>query len=334
MFSKIEFLTTDLEYINQINQFIRDWFNEYDYIVSKTSGSTGIPKEIKLKKSFLRTSARMTGNYFNFKETDNLLLSLPIFGIGGKMIVIRAIEFNTNLIVVSPQNNPLYLVQGYQIKIASFVPYQINKIINEDHTLFDNIENILIGGAPMNQSIKNKLQSIKSNCFETFGMTETYSHIALKNIKKEDYFTVFDSIKIDTINNCLFIKASSLGIDGLLTNDIIEIKNEKQFRFIGRFDNAINSGGIKLHPEEIEKKIEPLIIYPFFISKELNSEFGEIVILIIESTNQIKFDLNKKLKQVLTSFELPKKIYYIDKFSYTNTKKINRFDTLKKLNIE
>jgi O-succinylbenzoic acid--CoA ligase len=334
MYSKIEFLTSDSEYINQIKLFINEWFNENDYIISKTSGSTGFPKEIKLKKTSLRYSARMTGNYFKFKETDNLLLSLPIFGIGGKMIIIRAIEFNTNLIVTAPQKNPLRLVQHLKIKIASFVPYQINKIIEEDKSLFDNIENILIGGAPINQTIKNKLRSIKSDCFETFGMTETYSHIALKNIKKENYFTVFDSIKIDSFNNCLCIIAPSLCIDGLLTNDIIELKNEKQFRWIGRSDNVINSGGVKLHPEEIEKKLESVIDCPFFISKEVNSEFGEIVILIIESNKPIELDIIKKLKQILSSFEMPKKNYFIENFIYTNTQKINRLETMKKLNIE
>jgi O-succinylbenzoic acid--CoA ligase len=335
MYSKAEFLTGDSEYINQINQFIYEWFNEKDFIISKTSGSTGTPKEIKLRKSFLRASARMTGNYFNFKESDSLLLSLPIFGIGGKMIVIRAIEFNTKLIVVSPQNNPLSLVQHLKIKIASFVPYQINKIIEKDKTLFDNIENILIGGAPINLSTKNKLQTIKSNCFETFGMTETYSHIAIQNIKKkDDYFTVFDSINIETKDNCLFVKAPSLGIEGLKTNDLIELKNEKQFKWIGRADNVINSGGIKLHPEEIEKKLESVIDCPFFIGKELNSDFGEIIILIIESNKPIELDIIKKLKQILSSFEMPKKSYFIENFIYTNTQKINRIETLKKLTIE
>jgi len=334
MYSKIEFLTSDSEYINQINQFIEEWFNEKDYIISKTSGSTGAPKEIKLKKSFLRASAKMTGSYFNFKETDNLLLSLPIFGIGGKMILIRAIEFNTNLFVVSPQKNPLKLVEHLKIKIASFVPYQINKIIEEDYTLFNNIENILIGGAPINQSIKNKLHTVKSNCYETFGMTETYSHIAIKDLKKESFFTVFDSIKLDTKDNCLLIKAPTLGIDGLITNDIVDLKNEKQFKWIGRADNIINSGGIKLHPEEIEKKIESVIYCPYFIYKELNSNFGEIVILILESNNEIESDIFKELKKVLSSFEIPKKIYYIEKFIYTNTQKINRIETFKKLNVE
>ena len=117
MYSKFEFLTSDSTFINEVNQFVNDWFDEKEYIISKTSGSTGLPKEIKLKKEYLRASARMTGNYFQFKETDNLLLSLPIFGIGGKMILIRAIEFNCNLIVVEPQYNPLRNIKNKPIKL-------------------------------------------------------------------------------------------------------------------------------------------------------------------------------------------------------------------------
>jgi O-succinylbenzoic acid--CoA ligase len=334
MFTKIHYQTTDLNYINEVNQFINDWFNEDEFIFSLTSGSTGKPKKVKLPKKYLRKSARMTGDFFGFTENDTLLLSLPIFGIGGKMIIIRAIEFNCKLIVVSPQSNPLLELKKQPIKIISLVPYQISKILETNPEVLNNIDFILIGGAPINSIIKNKIKSIKCRVFETFGMTETYSHIGLKEINKEDCFTVFKDINISENDGCLAIKAPSLGIINLITNDIVKVIDNKCFEWLGRKDFVINSGGIKLHPELIEKKIENIINTPFFITKENDLKLGEIVVLIIETKTIDTNSLKKLLKEVLDQFEIPKKIYTISKFVYTQTQKINKIDTLKKIQID
>ena len=331
MYSKIEFLTSDSIYINEVNQFLYDWFDEKDYIKSKTSGSTGKPKELKLKKEYLRASARMTGNYFQFKETDNLLLSLPIFGIGGKMIIIRAIEFNCNLIVVSPQYNPLKNLKNREIKIVSLVPYQVNKIIEEDKDAFSNVQNVLIGGAPVGNKLTVKLKNLNTAFFETFGMTETYSHIALKNLKENAYFQLLDNIIIKTQNDCLLINAPHLGIQNLLTNDLINKIDESHFEWIGRKDFIINSGGIKIQPEQIENKIEEIITTSYFITKEIDDNFGEIVVLIIEGTNMKEQEIKKILLNKLLTYEMPKKIYFLKEFVYANSHKINRIETLKKL---
>jgi O-succinylbenzoic acid--CoA ligase len=331
MYSKIEFLTSDSIYINEVNQFITDWFDEKEYIISKTSGSTGKPKELKLKKEYLRASARMTGNYFQFKETDNLLLSLPIFGIGGKMIIIRAIEFNCNLIVVSPQYNPLKDLKNREIKIISLVPYQVNKIIEEDKDAFSNVKNVLIGGAPVGIKLINKLKFLNTAFFETFGMTETYSHIALKNLKENSYFQLLNYITINTQNDCLQINAPHIGIQNLLTNDLINKIDESHFEWIGRKDFIINSGGVKLQPELIENKLEEIITTSYFISKEKDDNFGEIVVLIIEGLTIEEQSIRKILLNKLLTYEMPKKIYFLKEFVYTNTHKINRIETLKRL---
>ncbi len=330
MYSKIEFLTKELNYINEVNQFINDWFSEKDYIISKTSGSTGTPKEIQLKKKYLRASARMTGKYFNFNEYDTLLLSLPIFGIGGKMIIIRAIEFNCKLIVVSPQYNPLKNLKDTKIKIVSLVPYQVNKILNEDKEAFLNVQYLLIGGAPINDDLVYKLKKISSHSYETFGMTETYSHIALKNIQKNTFFELLDNIKINTSNDCLVINAPELGVENLYTNDIVNLIDEQSFAWIGRKDFIINSAGIKLHPEQIENKLQGCFTQSYFISKEIDINFGEIVILIIEGIAIAESKIREMIKSKLSTYEIPKKIYFIRDFVYTNTHKINRIETLKK----
>ena len=331
MYYKIEFLTSDSIYINEVNQFLYHWFDEKDYIISKTSGSTGKPKELKLKKEYLRASARMTGDYFQFKETDNLLLSLPIFGIGGKMIIIRAIEFNCNLIVVSHQYNPLKDLKNREIKIISLVPYQVNKIIEEDKDAFSNVQNVLIGGAPVGIKLINKLKFLNTAFFETFGMTETYSHIALKNLKENTYFQLLNNITINTQNDCLKINAPHIGIQNLLTNDLINKIDESHFEWIGRKDFIINSGGVKLQPELIENKLEEIITTSYFISKEKDDNFGEIVVLIVEGLTIEEQTIRKILLNKLLSYEMPKKIYFLKEFEYTNTHKINRLETLKRL---
>lgn len=329
MYSKIQFKTTDKAYIDEINQFIESWFNDDEFIYSNTSGSTGNPKKVKLLKKHLKASAQMTGNFFNFKESDTLLLSLPIFGIGGKMIIIRAIEFNCNLIVVKPTQNPLQEVRDYTFKIISLVPYQLNKIIDSDPTLLDKTKNVLIGGATVSSKLIEKIKVLPSKFFETFGMTETYSHIALKELKITQNFNTLKGISISKENECLVIDAPALDIKSLKTNDCVEIITSNEFNWLGRFDFVINSGGIKLHPEIIENKIQPFLNSNFFISKRQNETLGEIVILIIETENIDKIKLIDEYKTVLRKYEIPKEIYTLREFVYTSTQKINKIESLK-----
>src|SRR5690606_14259353 len=288
----------------EIRNFIKDWFSEKDFIISKTSGSTGIPKAIEIPKSAMKMSANMTGKFFGLTQNDTALLCMPVNFIAGKMMIVRAIELKLKLYCVEPTSK---INLDFTDKI-DFVPMTPMQVENSFEAL-PKIKTLLIGGAPLSDELRSKLNSLETASFESYGMTETITHIALKKISEEN-FRVLENIKIRQDNrDCLVIETPYFE-EEIVTNDLVEIKNGNSFKWLGRWDNVINSGGIKLFPEQIESKLKPFIQDEFIVSSLPDKVLGQKLILIIESeTSSFQLPTSN-----LSKFEVPKEIYFVETF--------------------
>lgn len=320
---------------NVIYHFLQNWFDDSDFILAQTSGSTGKPKNIQLPKQSMINSARMTNQFFGLTAESNALLSLPASYIAGKMMLVRAMVGGFNLISVEPKANPFVGLNG-SIDFASITPYQL---IHSFETLKEkSIKNIIVGGGHVNSKLETIAQTIPASMYETYGMTETCSHIALRCFngkKKTDCFSVLEGVIISLDErSCLAIKAPHLLAEEIQTNDIVELVDSKSFRWLGRADSVINSGGIKIHPEQIEKKLEGIIPTNFFISSIPDNLLGNKVVLVIESetyTIQQEETLKIALENLLDKFEIPKQTFYIRAFVYSSGNKVLRKETLAKI---
>lgn len=319
---------------NAIYFFLQNWFADNDFITVKTSGSTGKPKSIRLPKQSMINSARMTNHFFDLTDESVCLLCLPATYIAGKMMMVRAIVSGFNLLAVEPSSNPFVNLQGI-IDFAAITPYQLfyaagtlqKKTVNK----------IIVGGGPVTSKLETLSENISSELYETYGMTETCSHIALRRFngkEKSEYFTVLDGVTIHLDNrDCLAICAPHLLKNEIQTNDIVELKGNTAFRWLGRADSIINSGGIKIYPELLEKKLEEIIPSSYFISSLPDELLENKVILIIESeryTLQQLEKLNIQLKKVLTKYEIPKHIFFLSSFIYSEGNKVLRKPSLEK----
>ena len=308
----IESLKDNTDYYN----FLTSWFDENDFILVKTSGSTGTPKEIKLKKIDLISSSKLTADYFNLKPGDKVINCLPVEYIAGKMMLVRSLVLGLDLYLFPVNSSPIKQIQKNYDLIA-FTPMQL-----ENSILFiDRIKNVLVGGSAVNENLKQKILNINTNVYETYGMTETITHIAVRNLTKgENEFTTLPGIEIGKRDNCLFIKPNHLSIEMVQTNDIVQFTNKNKFLLIGRRDFIINSGGVKLNPEAIEKKLAKYISADFVISSIDNSKFGEVVTLVFKKNIP---DNYSKAFTHLSKYEIPKEVLVIDNFPEINGK-INR----------
>ena len=328
----IKYLTKDQELKSKVLAFIDAWYSEKLYIESNTSGSTGKPKTIQLLKKHLKASAQMTGEYFKFEQGQNILLSLSVDTIGGKMIIIRALEFNMNLIVSDVVKNPIKNLQE-NIFFSAFVPYQLIAIIEESPDKLKLIDNVLLGGAPVPKSLVEKIQAYTPNFHESYGMTETMSHVAIKNMKiTKSNFIALGNTSFTTSNDSLIIHAPHLGIEALETNDQVELISSTEFKWLGRKDFVVISGGKKFHPELLEKKIENQLTDRYFITKESDEKLGEKLILFIENNYSSTHyaEIIKILISKLDKHEVPKNIYFYSPFVETDSGKINRISTYQK----
>lgn len=340
-----ELLTFTESFYQDIHHFLNDWFSKNNVIIVKTSGSTGVPKEIPLQKKYMMNSALATGSYFDLKENTTALLCLPIEYIAGKMMLIRALTLGWHLDIIEANSNPLKAISK-EYDFGAMVPLQVENSIDKIHQ----IKKLIVGGGVVSNQLQKKLQSISTEVFATYGMTETVTHIAVKELNNftslreritkqsisKAFYQTLPGVEIyKDQRNCLVINAPKVSNETIFTNDVVDLISDTQFEWLGRFDNVINSSGIKLHPEKIEEKLAKIINQRFFVAGISDEKLGEKLVLIVESviSTEMKKRLTNKIQNLksLTKFEIPKEIYFLEEFIETETKKIQRKKTLQKL---
>lgn len=301
-------------------EFILDWFNSNSFISVTTSGTTGTPKKIKIEKQAMVFSALATAEYFDLNTGNRVLNCLSTNYIAGKMMLIRSFVLGFEMDFVKPTSNPLKNNNKFYDFVA-MVPLQVENSINE----LINVRKLIIGGSKINYNLKNKLLCLPTLVFETYGMTETITHIAARKIS-DSYFSVLPNVTISKDNrNCLVIDAPRISASSITTNDVVNIISNSEFELLGRIDNVINSGGVKLFPEQIELKLAHKIQTRFFVTGIPDDQFGEVVALIVEGS-PISFE--DDIFNDLLPYEKPKKIHFLSNFLETKSGKIKRAATL------
>ena len=308
--------------------FLDEWNNDSAYVEVNTSGSTGEPKRMLVEKRRMLNSARITCDFLGLKPGDTALLCMSTDYIAGKMMVVRSIERGLRLIEVEPCGHPLadnYQLSTihYQLNFAAMVPMQVYnslQVPEEKERLMD-IRHLIIGGGAIDEAMERELRNFPNAVWSTYGMTETLSHIALRRISgpdASDWYTPFPSVEISqNQDGCLVINAPEVCAETLVTYDIVEIKNNR-FRILGRKDNVICSGGIKLQIEEIERELKPYVRVPYIISKRKDEKFGEVVVLLTEGSTD---DAKQICEKVLPKYHIPKAYIHVDQIPLTETGK-------------
>jgi O-succinylbenzoic acid--CoA ligase len=325
------------EFAQEAFTFCKDWLAGKNHFVQATSGSTGTPKLQEITRQQLVASATATGAFFGVNSEFKLLCCLNPAYIAGKMMLVRALVWDCEITLVEPNAAPL-ASQEELFDLVAMVPLQVETSLSSPSSLekLKAIQKVLIGGAPLSDSLHTALCKEGIAAWQTFGMTETVSHIALAPIGTGKlYYEALPGVEIGVSENqCLWIQSPMSGSEKIQTNDIIELRSKNTFTWLGRVDFVVNSGGIKLFPEQLERRIAPLLEKTcpgcaYFLFGEKDSRLGEQLVLYVEGTGEEnkRLALEAGLKQILGKYEVPKKIYFKAAFAYTPTRKINRHTT-------
>ncbi|MEO1011866.1 MAG: AMP-binding protein [Bacteroidota bacterium] len=327
-------------YERSIGDFLLDWLDEKPTVQVMTSGSTGTPRLIHLKKEHMINSALATGKFFALEPKDTALLCLPADYIAGKMMLVRAMVLGLALDYVEPSSNPLGLTTN-TYDFCAMVPLQLQNSIKH----LKRINTLIVGGAPVSRNVRAQIPESQTRIFETYGMTETVTHIAAKRLSRDDktsnqnnHNTSFSALpgvafSIDR-RDCLTIKAPKVSETQIVTNDIVVLISHTEFKWLGRYDNIINSGGIKLVPEQVEAKLSSLLDTRFFIAGLPDPDLGQKAVLVIEGeTDREQLKQRMASSHSLDKFEIPRAIYTVPRFAETRTGKIHRKKTLDSLTV-
>lgn len=314
-----------------LEEFIREWESDCPTVTVRTSGSTGVPKEMAVEKARMAASAEVTCDFLGLKEGDRALLCLPVDYIAGKMMVVRSKVRGLDLASVEPSGHPLADVSGDgRFDLCAMVPMQVYNSLQspEEAAKLKNIKHLIIGGGAIDGSLAEKLRSFPNNVWSTYGMTETLSHIALRRLNGDDaseWYTPFDGVAVWTnADGCLVIDAPKVCAEVLKTNDIAETEKDDsgrvvRFRIKGRKDNVICSGGVKIQIEEAERMLKDKLSLPFLITKKKDHILGEKVVLLTEDDNLE--GVEEKCKSVMPKYWLPRLYIHVDAVPETETGK-------------
>ena len=320
--------------------FLDEWNNDSEYVEVKTSGSTGEPKRMMVEKRRMLNSARITCDFLGLKPGDTALLCMSTDYIAGKMMIVRSIERGLKLVEVEPCGHPLDIkhltflaepsgkaernIKHCQIDFAAMVPMQVYNSLRvpEEKERLMAIRHLIIGGGAIDDAMEAELKTFPNAVWSTYGMTETLSHIALRRIsgpEASEWYIPFPTVKLSTTDEgCLVIDAPEVCADTLVTNDIVELKSDGRFRVLGRKDNVICSGGIKIQIEEVERELKPYARVPYIISKKKDEKFGEIVVLLTEGDTD---EMRAVCEKYLPKYHRPKLYQHIDQIPLTETGK-------------
>ena len=309
-----EWMKTHYDFLKSYNSF-----NEYEI---ETSGTTGPPKILLVTKMQMQISATATLSFFNLKPGMTTMLCLSSNYIAGKMMLVRAIIGRLKIILIEPTLTPSKFI-NQKIDFIPLVPSQAKELISGNKR--DLVKILLIGGGQVDSEIENLLIEANINVFESFAMTETLSHFAIKQIhpNKQEYFTTLPGFKIEiSKDNELILLENELLEEPVLTKDVIELYDESHFKWLGRTDNLINSGGVKISPEQIEKQLKSnLSKFNFIIAGAPSNKFGQEVVLIIEGP---EIDIELINFNNLDKYSTPKRIFFFPEFPRTQSGKIQR----------
>jgi O-succinylbenzoic acid--CoA ligase len=311
----------------KILRFILSFLDSSVPVVQESSGTTGIPKGITLSRDSMIKSALLTVNKFKLGKKRTALLCLPVDYIAGKMMIIRALVAGMDLVWTEPSACPSFSGDR-SIDLCAMVPMQLRNLIEQKRSLAC-IKNLLVGGAELPHDLEDLLQTISTRIFETFGMAETFSHIAIRRVngpRPTPWFQTMPGINISTDpRGCLVIEGSHLQ-GTVTTNDLVELIGKGRFLWRGRIDNLINSGGIKINPEPLEKLIAEILGHESYLVGLPDKKLGQRLTMVTTHlcSSDEKTAMLETLRHRLPPLHYPAEIIVIPSFPRNRSLKIDR----------
>lgn len=317
------------KFLLELDAFKSDWNNPRTACLTvHTSGSTGRPKPIEVEKRYMRTSARMTCNFLQLKSGDTALLCMPLAFIAGKMMAVRAFEAHLRLICVPPSAHP-FAELAFAPTFVAMTPLQVCETlgVKREAELLRSVKQLIIGGGSISSAMAEALQDFPHAVWSTYGMTETLSHVALRRLngsQRSEHYMPLPGVSVNqAADGCLVITAPAIGVSDLHTNDICEIAADGGFTIIGRRDNVVCSGGIKLQIEQLEHKLDGLDI-ACVLTAVPDAKYGEALTLLYVGAPEAAHEVKNYCRERLTRYEVPKHFIGVNHLPLTATGKPDR----------
>ena len=325
-------------YAVEVLQFASAWCQSEAHFTLYSSGTTGSPKPLLLHRSQLEASAGMGMDFFRIPVALPLLLCLSVRHIAGIMQVVRALSYGHSLHVLQVKRRALQGLQaGRRYGLVSVVPLQLHEASKNGYlSRLEQCHTVLVGGAPLFPSTEKELASLQTYIYHSYGMSETAAHVALRRLHTptRPYFEAMSGVHLSRSEaGCLEIKSPTTQYRSIHTRDLVEMQGRGRFIWLGRADTVINSGGIKLHLDELDRQIcdlwlqahgtaEASSCFAFGVPDEA---LGERLVWFVEQapSQEVQTRFVSSL-QTLPSHHAPKSLHIVSPFVLTASGKIDK----------
>ncbi|MFN8464315.1 MAG: AMP-binding protein [Caldilineaceae bacterium] len=341
-------------------QFAHEWLSDAERFALQTSGSTGTPKPIYLSRSQMEASARATGAALGLHQGQQALVCLPTRYVAGRMMLVRGFVLGLDMHVVEPASDPFAALLPYaRPDFAAFIPLQMQTLLDialvapsdscyADDTArsfryrrcLEGMQAILLGGGPIDDALNRSVEQLSVPVYHTYGMTETSTHIALRRLTGPERSAAFVplpgvELAVDE-RGCLATRGLVTAGAWIQTNDIVDLRGDGSFIWLGRWDNVINTGGVKIQIEQVEAAIAACqarradlawVGRRLAIAGLPDARLGQVVTLVLEGavlSVPAQGAIQDALRAELDRFALPRRFAYVPALPMTPTGKIDR----------
>lgn len=314
------------------------WMQGQESFSVPSSGSTGSPKIIKITRQQMVASIRNTQRALSLTSDHTALLCIDPAYIGGMMVLARALNIGMDVVGVPPSAGP-FEVLPVRPSLLAVVPLQLQSLLENDPAMLSSAHATLVGGAPVSPDLEKSIRTkVASPVYSTYGMTETASHVALRALngpKADGTFHVLgDTVIGSDVRGCLTLNGAVTSQELVVTNDRVVLVDGRRFRWLGRHDWVINSGGVKVSPEPVERVVSAqwTSVPPLFLVVGLPDDLlGQRVALVVEGLPLPKPDQNRLLQAVAENvprYHAPREIFYVEAIPRTPNGKLSRRETV------
>lgn len=298
-----------------------------------SSGTTGPPKRFRIPVADIEASARLTARTFGLNAGDRVLHCLPAEFVAGKLMLARAFVLGLDITFINPRGSILdHLSTDARFDFVAMVPLQLHRALEEDRArVEERFGTILLGGGPVSDALTEAVHGLRNRVVLGYGSTETVTHVAIREMSGPDPDDRFNAIGdchfARDPRGCLVVYTPHLTVKQHVTNDLIELIDDTHFRWLGRFDHVILSGGKKIHPEQLEARTAGLLPYPHFFSATPDPALGQAVMLTLECDRpkaEVMPEVMELLMPHLHPHEWPRRVIVLPRIARTVSGKIIR----------
>lgn len=299
------------KFLREVDDFKQRWQEPSPTITVHTSGSTGTPKPLEAGKIQMWNSALRTIAALGLQEGNSALLAMPVKYIAGQMMLVRSFAGGLPLVAVAPSSHP-FAGMHEAPDFAALTPMQVYESLKDKHeaSLLRRTLCLIVGGGSISPELAGLLRSFPHPVYSTYGMTETLSHVALRRLNgpsASDWYTPLSGVEITlSERGTLCVYAPDVCDRRLETNDLAEVLDNGCFRILGRVDNVVVSGGLKLHIEDLEQQLTPFLDLPFGLTSVPDKSLGEALVLLYEGDENQAERLKETCRLHLDKYTVPR----------------------------